>query len=264
MKTKRDSKDDNTNSKKMKQDTTDDIPYRGRQSVDDIKIKVLHKTDDILVIDKPYDVHIDGKQQITIEKLVNARFPEMSRSTGSQERRKLKFAHQLDYATSGILCLAFTRKSCASISVCFQDRKAQKMYIAVVFGHIEKDDILINAPITEDKTDLSGFRMCIDDTGRESETILQVLARGSYLKEGRDSVPVTKVLLKPKSGRRHQLRLHTKHIGHPIVGDATYANDIESPRMMLHAYKLVLPMKSQKLELEAPDPFSNAEYFDWK
>jgi RluA family pseudouridine synthase len=253
--------------KKMKKDDskTDtvvaDAPYNGRQTVENITVNVLYKTDDIIVIDKPYDVHIDGKHQITIEKLVNSMYPEMSRHD-SQEKRKLKFAHQLDYATSGILCLAFTRKSCASISVCFQDRKAEKTYLAVLYGNINKNEVSISAPIAEDKTDLSGFRMCIDKSGKESETVLQVVARGKFIANG-EKKDVTKVLLKPKSGRRHQLRLHTKHIGHPIVGDATYADCIVAPRMMLHAYRLVLPLKTKRLDLEAKDPFSSLDCFEW-
>lgn len=240
------------------------INYIGRQR-DPIAemIKVLHKTDDILVIDKPYDVHIDGKQNVTIEKLVNEQFPEMLKSRDNQERRKLKFAHQLDYATSGILCLAFTRKSCASIATCFQDRRAQKVYLAVCFGHINGDK-LINAAITEDETDLSGFRMRIAENGKESETALHVISRGKYTIDKSNIRPITKVLLKPKTGRRHQLRLHTRHIGHPIVGDATYADDIDSPRMMLHAFRLTLPLKDKKLELEAPDPFGSVEYFEFE
>lgn len=67
---------------------------------------------------------------------------------------------------------------------------------------------------------------------------------------------MTKVKLKPISGRRHQLRLHTWHIGHPIVGDMTYANDNETFRMMLHARYLQLPFSATSvLTLETPDPF---------
>jgi hypothetical protein len=75
-----------------------------------------------------------------------------------------------------------------------------------------------------------------DVPGRAAHTAVIRLAVGSY--RGR---PVTKVELHPSSGRRHQLRVHCLALGHPIVGDATYNEDSESPRMMLHAWKLTLP-----------------------
>ncbi|KAL0484371.1 rpusd1 [Acrasis kona] len=268
---------ENTITKKQKQmeEEKTEVEYVGRQNKDamkDVKIKALHKTDDILIIDKPFDVHIDGKSQVTVEKLVNEQYPEMlkigeaqlKRRKGEQERRKLKFCHQLDYATSGVMCLAFTRRSCASVATCFQNRTARKSYLAVVFGHIENKNIFISAAIQEDENDLSGFKMrTTTEGGKESETSLTVLSKGVYTFNN-ETRPVTKVLLKPKSGRRHQLRLHTKHIGHPIVGDATYAEDLTSPRMMLHAYRLFLPLPSGELNIEAKDPFTNSTYFNWE
>ena len=67
--------------------------------------------------------------------------------------------------------------------------------------------------------------------------------------------PVAKLLLKPTSGRRHQLRLHCVALGLPIVGDATYGADDGAPRMMLHARTLRLPVGEEGLEVSAPDPF---------
>ena len=75
----------------------------------------------------------------------------------------------------------------------------------------------------------------------------------------------TRVIMRPKSGRRHQLRIHALGLGYPIVGDATY-NDSDNcdnhadnimPRMMLHAWRLVLPLESGTRTVEAPDPFTN-------
>ena len=86
-------------------------------------------------------------------------------------------------------------------------------------------------------------------SGPAATTVLE-LARGSYMGE-----PVAKLLLKPTSGRRHQLRLHCVALGLPIVGDATYGADDGAPRMMLHARTLRLPVGEEGLEVSAPDPF---------
>ena len=78
------------------------------------------------------------------------------------------------------------------------------------------------------------------DSGRSCETRVEIIQYGEYLNK-----KVTKVLLKPITGRRHQLRVHMRALGHPIVGDASYNSeyDPQSPRMMLHAQKLVIEMR---------------------
>lgn len=88
-----------------------------------------------------------------------------------------------------------------------------------------------------------GFEMRADDSGKASETRVEVVALGAYL-----GVPVTEVRLTPITGRRHQLRVHLAGLGHPIAGDQTYAAgttwagaSAAAPRMMLHSRLLALP-----------------------
>lgn len=114
-----------------------------------------------------------------------------------------------------------------------------------------KDAIYISASIAEVPGD---FRMELghpDNPGRASQTTLFVLAHKYY--QGR---PVTKVLMRPKSGRRHQLRLHTQAMGHPIVGDVTYGtvHAEAAERMMLHSYKLRIPVPRRKWNGEGAPP----------
>lgn len=115
-----------------------------------------------------------------------------------------------------------------------------------------KEAIRINAAIAEVKDD---FRMELGHTGnpgRAGQTTLFVLLHTFY--QGR---PVTKVLMHPKSGRRHQLRLHTRAMGHPIVGDITYGSEhaTDAERMMLHSYKLMIPIPRRRWRgQEGPPP----------
>eukprot|EP00293_Proteomonas_sulcata_P001840 CAMPEP_0184325814 /NCGR_PEP_ID=MMETSP1049-20130417/142230_1 /TAXON_ID=77928 /ORGANISM="Proteomonas sulcata, Strain CCMP704" /LENGTH=141 /DNA_ID=CAMNT_0026647973 /DNA_START=1862 /DNA_END=2287 /DNA_ORIENTATION=- len=74
------------------------------------------------------------------------------------------------------------------------------------------------------------------DNGKACVTLLRILQKDYF--QGR---PVSLVLLEPLTGRRHQLRVHMLALGHPIVGDATYTRDFQSPRMMLHAWMLHFP-----------------------
>ncbi|EFC38634.1 predicted protein [Naegleria gruberi] len=258
-------------------------------------IPIIFKSRDVLVIDKPNDLHIDGDYELTVEKLINNYYPEMEnpleeiqhKPGHTPSRRKLKFCHQLDYATSGILCLAFTRESCAKITYPFQQRTAQKQYLAVLRGHVLINDFEILTFIGEDPSDERKFRMRNFYLGREktllselnteeeiqeakksreSLTFGSVLCRGFYHKDN-DTIPVTKVLLRPKTGRRHQLRLHTQLLGFPILGDATYSllgRDGEEGvhRMMLHAWNLTLPGVFDDT-LTTQDPFEEVQYFSW-
>ena len=96
-------------------------------------------------------------------------------------------------------------------------------------------------------------QMCIThNEGKSSKTIITPIGHGVYTQRR-----VTKVLLQPITGRRHQLRLHCTSIGHPIVGDMTYAQDSQPPRMMLHAYQLQLPLSPpfEPINVQTDDPF---------
>eukprot|EP01080_Neovahlkampfia_damariscottae_P001275 gene1275-11362_t len=202
-------------------------------------LDILYKTDSLLVVNKPIDVRIDGEFDLTVAKMVEAQLPEFQKKENDKQFR-IRFCHRLDFATSGILCMGFTKKATSSIQQCFESRNTIKQYLALVFGHIKEDKFEIDEKIGEDENDERGFRMTITKNGRDSLTKGVVLSRGIYLKNQK----VTKVLLHPHTGRRHQLRVHMKYIGYPIVGDYTYASDDESTRMMLHAWKLKLKLKN--------------------
>lgn len=120
----------------------------------------------------------------------------------------------------------------------------------------------VDQPIDDDPD--HEFRMAIISSGKPAQTIVKVLTRGYYhYKEEKTgiekTVPVTQVELSPISGRRHQLRLHLKHLGHPIVGDFNYEEEYtDTCRMMLHAYRIILPLPGRdELKVIADDPFKD-------
>eukprot|EP00953_Heterococcus_sp_UTEX-ZZ885_P031643 16587-Heterococcus_DN1.PRE.3 len=96
--------------------------------------------------------------------------------------------------------------------------------------------------------------------GKKSTTSITVLERGTLALQGhpRYGEPVALLLLKPVTGRRHQLRVHCLHLGHPMVGDATYAADKEAYRMFLHASRLRLPLPDRIYEFYCPADFDHA------
>ena len=125
--------------------------------------------------------------------------------------------HRLDYSTSGILVIPLTKKSARESSASFENSKVVKHYLAILRGHCLKNFYKINLAIGEDlrpevrklKVATSDSEFC--DKPRESETLMAVLSKGLYCGE-----PATKVLLKPLTGRRHQLRVHCRYLGHTI------------------------------------------------
>lgn len=120
----------------------------------------------------------------------------------------------------------------------------------------------VDQPIDDDPD--HEFRMAILSSGKPAQTNIKVLKRGFYhYKEEKTgfekSIAVTQVSLSPISGRRHQLRVHLRYIGHPIVGDFNYEEKYtDTFRMMLHAHQIALPLPGQdELKVISYDPFSN-------
>jgi 23S rRNA-/tRNA-specific pseudouridylate synthase len=223
---------------------------------------VLYLDSRYCVVSKPPDVRIDGPFRHTVANFVNAVLaaaPPLNASRnatrahpGQTAAPKDRFVHRLDYATSGVLLLALTKPAAGLACAQFESRAVSKTYLALLHGRVAADTALVDAPVA----DTDGFAMCIGDAenpGRAARTRLEVVARGRY-----HGAVVTKVRLWPETGRRHQLRVHAHTLGHPVVGDATYAGHEEErwfaaagsagfvpPRMMLHAAKLEIQLPPQ-------------------
>lgn len=200
---------------------------------------MLLRTKDYVVIEKPPDVRMDGLHcPITVETL-------SLRWLGTPVR----WAHRLDYGTSGLLLGALTKQAARLSTRSFEAGEAHKVYLGVAVGRVARDAFEIAVPIAT----TSDFRMRVATDGKPARTRVRVLARCEY-----DGVAVTKLELRPSTGRRHQLRVHLLSIGHPLVGDATYHGGAlaDAPRMMLHAAELSVRLGDGSLiEATTPDPF---------
>ncbi|KPI90377.1 hypothetical protein ABL78_0453 [Leptomonas seymouri] len=367
---------------------------------------VIYENAEMLVVNKPPDVPMDGDLRVypfTVESMVHEHMRKRGIYDDEHERlqqegkrkKQLKFVHQLDYSTSGVLCLAFIKDTAARLAHCFEMRTTRKYYVALLHGHVpattitqaptdadlskeevtsirqrqtdpfqewtaqcqsvwrdlgsvradacsgfsaEKNEkalgefhfllssssaggsdgaaagqdeahtptvhrhhgtsyyrnttsrdavvhdatvyqliaeastassgcsLTVDLPIGYDGTDPEHFRMAVTtEQGRPASTSLLVLKQGYMNKPLASSSPadtrepVTLVLLSPHTGRRHQLRVHCRAIGFPIVGDKAYCADLPwcrpvtpaahtsirlqspAPRMYLHAWRLLLP-----------------------
>jgi tRNA pseudouridine32 synthase/23S rRNA pseudouridine746 synthase len=159
-----------------------------------------------------------------------------------------KVVHRLDCYTSGIMLFAIGIEMQRALSRIFHDRKIEKQYIAIVKQWFDEKEGVIKFPMRCDIDNRP--RQIVDyEHGKPAITYWEVIQR-------RDSG--VRLLLKPETGRTHQLRVHCAAMGYPIIGDGLYGNDaVKQPRMLLHADNLLFdhPVTKEKMRLYAPCDF---------
>ncbi|MEO1641703.1 MAG: RluA family pseudouridine synthase [Pseudomonadota bacterium] len=206
-------------------------------------LKTLHIDDHIVIANKPAGLLS-----------VPGRGPEKAFcavSILSARHGDIFTVHRLDMDTSGIMVFARTKPAQSRLARAFQDRRVEKTYTAIVHGTPAPASGTINLPIAT----FSHQRPLrhIDENGREAITRYETLKI-----EGGKSL----ISLKPKTGRSHQLRLHLKAIGTPILGDRFYGIGDDSPFLLLHATTLSFrhPHTNERQHHIAPIP----DYFPLK
>lgn len=223
-------------------------------------VEKLYESDNYLIVNKPYDMYInsdDEHEKNTVTYHIASPDSHLSSSLFP-----LHFVQRLDYATSGVLCIAKNKSSAAQAGKLFEQRMTKKYYLAVVRGRVafEVADIEFNVGVDPSTAD-SSHRMSALTTSEASLRCLQsrhAHTRALRLETGYyDNSPVTVLLLKPITGRRHQLRVHCSAVGHTILGDYTYSGTKDSMphRMYLHATRLILPLPDEDLDIQTPEPF---------
>ena len=157
-------------------------------------------------------------------------------------------AHRLDRDTSGVMILAKNEEAQKFLKNQFQARKVHKTYYAVVEGRLKLDEARIDLPLIRDLKRPTTFR--VDPNGKAAETFYKVLkTNGQY----------SLLELKPTTGRTHQLRVHMKYLGHPILGDPVYGGQ-GARRLFLHAKELEITLPSRdRMTFTAPVP---QEFYD--
>ena len=224
---------------------TEEVRLKPSQSALDI----LYEDIDLLVVNKPAGqvVHYgNGVEQGTT--LVEAILAHCPLSTAAGALRP-GVVHRLDQGTSGVMLFAKSDVAYRELTRMFAERRIRKTYYAFAHGIPKLHSGIVDAPIgrsTHDRT-----AMCVTTRGRPAVTHWECL-------EAFPNANQALLICQPITGRTHQIRVHLKHIGHPIVGDEKYGKkeNPQSERLFLHAYQIEFehPITKEKCLFKAPLP----------
>ena len=205
---------------------------------------IVLDTADLLVINKPTGLAVHGGSGVRLGLIESLRriFPDV---------RYLELVHRLDRDTSGLLLVAKNARILRSLHEQLRNDLMDKRYLALVAGKWPAYQKSVSAPLVKRRTP-SGERIVrVASEGKAAKTEMQVVERfpGATLIEA-----------KPVSGRTHQIRVHTQHVGHPILGDSKYQNDqsqaisatADLKRLFLHAKAIAFELDGDRYELECP------------
>lgn len=238
------------------------------QADDATLAEVLYVSENFVVVNKRFDLKVnsDDENEVTVASVLHRLYPS---SVDEHASHGFRFIHRLDYATSGCLCVALTKKAARWGNKAFAKRYVTKHYLALVRGHMAAlvdGKVQVSLPIGDDSSVSDVHKMCTSDNSacrqpRDACTDVILLEHGYYHDE-----PASKLLLIPHTGRTHQLRVHCCALGHRVIGDYMYSDrqDASPRRMMLHAVRLVIPMKRERVDVTARDPFTNELEPDWR
>jgi len=222
---------------------------------EDIPLDVLFEDDDLLVVNKPPGLVIHPAPGHAEHTLVNALLSHCAgKLSGIGGVARPGIVHRLDKDTSGCVVVAKNDRAHAALAAQFAGRSVEKYYEAVVCGAPPRPSGEITGAIARHPTQRKRMAV-VEGRGRAARTTYRTLQRL------RDS---TLLELRLHTGRTHQIRVHLRHIGCPVVGDEVYgknpnrrlraATGYEAPRQLLHAARLVFahPSGGRRLELTAP------------
>lgn len=222
---------------------------------------ILYEDNSLLAIRKPANlpVHPSGRyfRNTLLLQLLESRGEDL-------DSTPLRIVHRLDRETSGVILFGKSREAAAGLAGQFENREVAKRYLAIVHGVPSADRFLVDGRIGRDSASPVRKAMTVIESGRPARTGVHVLRRGPEH---------SLIVARPYTGRLHQIRVHLRHAGHPIVGDKVYGRDpslfvrfvsgglshedrrkLFWKRQALHAWRIRLrhPESGRIITLEAP------------
>jgi 23S rRNA pseudouridine1911/1915/1917 synthase len=226
-----------------------------------IPLAIVYEDDDLIVIDKPAGMVVHPGAGVVSGTLANALVYHFNELSGAAGRTRPGIVHRIDKETSGLLVVAKNDAAHERLSDQFRDRQVFKMYVALVYGRVSAEAGEIEARVGRSPHNRTRMSVLRGGAGRAAHTIFEVADRYPEF---------TLLKLQIKTGRTHQIRVHMAHIGHPVVGDATYGGGREKTvrdprarrairelgRHFLHSAQLAFthPRTAERLEFSSPLP----------
>jgi len=218
--------------------------------------RILYRDDALIALNKPPGMAVHGGSGISrgvIEQL-RLELPEC---------RMLELVHRLDRETSGVLLIALKRRALTGMHAAMRDGKVEKRYLTLVAGRWPNPLQHVKLPLHKRVTEEGEKRVTVRDEGQTAHTIFRRL---------QSFATFTLLEAELKTGRTHQIRVHTSHLGFPIAGDDKYGDFALNKtlasqglkRMFLHAASLsfIHPISGERLQIEAPLPEDLQSFLD--
>jgi 23S rRNA pseudouridine1911/1915/1917 synthase len=217
-------------------------------TAEDIPLEIRYEDERVLVVSKPAGLVTHPGSGHPSGTLINALLAR-GHSLSQIDPQRPGIVHRLDKDTSGLLLVAKDDDAHEILSRALRDRRIDRHYIALVRGTMSSATGTIEAPVG--RHPVRRQKMTVVPGGRRAVTHYEVL----------DSNGIESLLeLRLETGRTHQIRVHVAHLGHPVLGDATYGGKSERGRSLgldrpfLHAWKLVFPHPDDGRTIEVTDP----------
>ena len=213
---------------------------------ENIPLDIVYEDDDVIVVNKPQGMVVHPAPGHPDHTLVNALLYHSPLSTINGTFRP-GIVHRIDKDTSGLLMVAKNDLAHQSLAEQLRNKTNKREYLALVYGQIKEDEGTIDAPLGRNPQDRK--KQAVVKDGRHAVTHFKVVKR--Y-----DNFTIVKCIL--ETGRTHQIRVHMKYIGHPLVGDPLYGprKVIGKNGQFLHAALLGFkhPRTGEEMVFEAPPP----------
>ena len=217
------------------------------------QIEILYQDESLVLINKPTGLlSLSGKNPQNLDSVHHRLVQQFPGCT---------LIHRLDFGTSGLMVIARNKAINAALCQQFSQRTVTKVYSALLCGHLNDNEGVIDAAIAKDPALFPLMSICAIH-GKPARSGYRVVERFYRELEDGTSLPLTRVQLTPETGRTHQLRIHCQQLGHPILGCDLYGGLLlpgteRTARLMLHASELhfVHPLTGEPIKAHNASPF---------